>query len=485
MKVNRLVTIGSALLLTAATATAIALSAPSASAATNSFKGFNWADQRDNFVDDTLVLGGLSVSDSYSTTVAKATAVLRSAASALGTNTVRIPVNFPTVSGSYWNSYRGVIDAAGSVGYKIILSYWEANSSRDGKVDNTSQWNSMWSTIVNAYGGSSWVYFEPMNEPHGYSDTDWKNLAATWISTYSSVPRSRIVISGSGFNTGLQTVLTDSRFNGTFVSMHTYQFFNSFTTESQWYNNVTSSVGSFTDRVIITEWGASQTTGLNYEQPSSDAFVTFMRGTAAALRTLGLGSVYWPGIRINDAYRMLNLNGTSPNYTVSVTNTSGRNLLQWSWGNNVTLANPPATPAPLTYYRITNVNSGKVIDVTGQSTANSAEVKQWTWNGGANQKWAFRDAGSGFVNLVNLNSGKCLDVASASTANGANIIQFTCGSGTNQQWQWVASGSGFQLRARHSGKCLDVVNAGTGDGADIQQFTCGSGTNQQWNRTAV
>jgi hypothetical protein len=139
---------------------------------------------------------------------------------------------------------------------------------------------------------------------------------------------------------------------------------------------------------------------------------------------------------------------------------------------------------PEIYYRVTARHSGKVMDVINASTANNAEVKQWTWNGGANQKWSFQDAGGGYVRLVNLNSGKCLDVANASTADGANIIQYTCGSGTNQQWQWVATGSYFQLRARHSGKCLDVVSANTADGADIQQYTCGSGTNQQWTRTA-
>ena len=32
----------------------------------------------------------------------------------------------------------------------------------------------------------------------------------------------------------------------------------------------------------------------------------------------------------------------------------------------------------MTYYRVTNRNSGKVMDVIGQSTANNAEVKQWT-----------------------------------------------------------------------------------------------------------
>jgi len=74
-------------------------------------------------------------------------------------------------------------------------------------------------------------------------------------------------------------------------------------------------------------------------------------------------------------------------------------------------------------------------------------------------------------------------VASSSTADGANIIQYTCGSGANQQWQWTATGSYYTLKARHSGKCLDVVNANTADGADIQQYTCNGGNNQQWSRT--
>jgi hypothetical protein len=158
-----------------------------------------------------------------------------------------------------------------------------------------------------------------------------------------------------------------------------------------------------------------------------------------------------------------------------------------SWYPQVTIDAAAGTITGITptSYRVTNRNSGKVIDVISSSTANNAEIKQWTWNGGNNQKWIFEDAGSGYYRIRNLNSNKCLDVASSSTADGANIIQYTCGAGTNQQWQWVAIGSYFQLKARHSGKCLDVYQSGTGDGADIQQWTCGSGNNQQWSRTTV
>ena len=124
------------------------------------------------------------------------------------------------------------------------------------------------------------------------------------------------------------------------------------------------------------------------------------------------------------------------------------------------------------------------------STFASAQQNQWLiqgilWLAGASSTPPSTDpiSSTAWYTVVNQNSGKCLDVPNSSTADGANIIQYTCGTATNQQWQWQAIGSYFRLVARHSGKCLDVVDSGTGDGADIQQYTCGSGNNQQWSRT--
>ena len=42
---------------------ATALSAVSSFAVTSQFRGVNWADKRDNFVSDVLVLSGMSLSD--------------------------------------------------------------------------------------------------------------------------------------------------------------------------------------------------------------------------------------------------------------------------------------------------------------------------------------------------------------------------------------------------------------------------------------
>ncbi len=136
-----------------------------------------------------------------------------------------------------------------------------------------------------------------------------------------------------------------------------------------------------------------------------------------------------------------------------------------------------------TYYRITNRNSGKVMDVQQPNTSNGAKVGQWAWNGNNWQQWQFVDKGSGYFNIVSRHSGKCLDVNGVSTADGASIIQWTCGSGYNQQFQWAATGSYFNLKARHSNKCVNVVGSSTADGALLEQRTCGSGNSFQWSRT--
>ena len=132
-------------------------------------------------------------------------------------------------------------------------------------------------------------------------------------------------------------------------------------------------------------------------------------------------------------------------------------------------------------YRLTNVGSGKVMDVSSASTADNATVLQWTWHGGANQQWEFRDAGSGWSTVVNRNSGRCLDVGNTSTADNAPVIQYACSGGTNQQWQLATDGS-QQLRARHSGKCLAVSGGSTADGAALVQSTCAATSAMRWTR---
>ncbi|MCH7231890.1 RICIN domain-containing protein [Glycomyces sp. L485] len=126
-------------------------------------------------------------------------------------------------------------------------------------------------------------------------------------------------------------------------------------------------------------------------------------------------------------------------------------------------------------------HSDKCADVVSGSTADGAEIIQYTCNDDNNQRWQLQSAGGGYYQIVSWSSGKCLDIDGGSTANGAQAIQWTCNGGTNQQWELRDAGSGYtQLVARHSGKCLDVTSASTEDSTRLKQYDCNSGTNQQW-----
>jgi hypothetical protein len=131
-------------------------------------------------------------------------------------------------------------------------------------------------------------------------------------------------------------------------------------------------------------------------------------------------------------------------------------------------------------------HSGKCTDVVGGSTANGAQLVQYTCGTGVNQRFSVVDAGGGYVQLVARHSGKCVDVGNWSTADGVVLAQYTCHVGTNQQFQLQDAGSGYvRVVARHSGKCADVSDASTADSTRVVQWSCGTGTNQQWQRRTV
>src|SRR5882724_11303585 len=133
-------------------------------AATTPFAGVNWADTRDNYNSGWVIPDDLSASDSYATVQAKANKILAGFQNNLGANTVRLPINPPSVAQSWWGSYTAAIDTAFSKGMKVIIAYW---SNNNGQID--SNFWIMWTTVVNKYGSNGNAYFEIMNEPHGYS----------------------------------------------------------------------------------------------------------------------------------------------------------------------------------------------------------------------------------------------------------------------------------------------------------------------------
>jgi len=321
-------TLARALLVAAVTAPLLGVPL-AASAATNSFQGVNWADARDNYVDGWVIPTGLTASDSYATVKTKSDGILAAFQSLTGANTVRLPINPQSVNSDWWSRYKATVDSARAHGMKVILSYWEAD--KDGYVDDTAAWNTMWDTVTAGYGSDGGVYFEPMNEPFGYSLSAWVSLCSGWLSRHSAIPRGRVLISGTGYNDNVTGVGASSALTGTLLSLHFYGFWASSTTRAAWTTNLSARLGSYSSRTIIDEAGAPMTTGLTYTggaNQDGNVFTSYFAATTDLTRSRQMGVVYWPGLRSGDTYSLTRQSGSG----LAVNNASGVAQLRWGWG---------------------------------------------------------------------------------------------------------------------------------------------------------
>jgi ricin-type beta-trefoil lectin protein/cellulase (glycosyl hydrolase family 5) len=440
-------------------------------AATSQFRGVNWADPDDNFITGPNVPVGLSQTDSYSTTYTKATAILKGFQS-LGANTVRFGINPATTSSTWWNSYTAAFDAATALGMNVIICPW----LQDGTISDTTSFYQMWDTVINKYGGSSNFYFDIMNEPYAMSTSQLTSTAATWLATYPSVPRGRVIIPGLYADQDLCPVGSDSALDGTLLSIHIYGMFgDSHTTEQAWINDFENELCGYSSRAVLTEFGVPMNTGVNYDGPrDGNNDLSYLYGITDTVRALGMGSVLWTGIKQNTqtsgpgpcenascAITSLNSSGTGE----TVTNQSGLARLQWGWG----IGTNPGAPQGFV-----GAGSGRCLDVPNQATTEGTFLDIWDCNGGSNQQWTYLPDGE-----LQVYGDRCLDVPGGSTAAGTKVEIWGCNGGTNQQWNVNADGT---ITGRGSGLCLDVTGAATADGTAVQIWGCNGGSNQQWNR---
>ena len=153
------------------------------------------------------------------------------------------------------------------------------------------------------FRGVNWadpkVYFEPMNEPFGYSLDSWVDLTAGWLDDHDDVPRGRVIISGTGYNDDVTGVGAAEELPGTLLSLHFYGYWANHTTEDEWKANLLPRLGEYGWRTIVSAAGSPMTTGLNYGNHEGDAY--------SLTEVVGDGDL-------------------------EVTNASGLSQIQWGWG---------------------------------------------------------------------------------------------------------------------------------------------------------
>jgi hypothetical protein len=297
-----------------------------------SFHCVNWADARDNFQAGVLQPSGLSTTDTYDTVLAKANAILSGFQTQLNANSIRVPINEPTVSNTtWWTAYKGIVDAAISKNMKVMVAYWYKPGV--GTVPDMTAFYSMWQAVVDAYGSNDLVYFDVINEPSGYSPTAFINLVVEWMGKFPGVPKSRVVVAGSYNDTNVTQHGADARLAGCILNIHIYAIGSTDTNPTNWTTKLKNAVGTYANRTVVSEYGAPMTNGTDYSGAvGSNAFVAYMQAVTSQIRASGMGSCYWPGLRNNDWYSITTLKGTGSSLSLTVNNASGLRLIQSAWG---------------------------------------------------------------------------------------------------------------------------------------------------------
>lgn len=186
--------------------------------------------------------------------------------------------------------------------------------------------------------------------------------------------------------------------------------------------------------------------------------------------------VYYDGYGPQREYTMVLPGGTG----YQTGQTSAERVVNITWGDDI-------QPAINGRYLLVNRNSGKVIEVANGSANAGANVQQNANAGATYQQWNVTPVDSkvggdfSYFTITAVHSGMVLDVLNWSLDNGGGIDAYTDSKSSIQQWYLDYAGDGwFYIRSRFSAKCLNVLNASTANGASIVQWDKNGGTAQQW-----
>ncbi|MBO9595753.1 MAG: family 43 glycosylhydrolase [Niabella sp.] len=147
-------------------------------------------------------------------------------------------------------------------------------------------------------------------------------------------------------------------------------------------------------------------------------------------------------------------------------------------GFSLAAASPTGTLTDSGIYRIRALAcqpAGPVVEVTGNTTTEGAQIQQWSWFPNNGQKWKLVKVDTTYWKLVNLTSAKCLEAPSASEWA---ILQQGTDDGTDlQRWRIDHTGDNFYTLTNKATGMKAVL--GTDDsvpGRKIRQTASVTGT---------
>lgn len=153
--------------------------------------------------------------------------------------------------------------------------------------------------------------------------------------------------------------------------------------------------------------------------------------------------------------------------------------------SNPKISDLPAATINEGVYEISNAGSNRVLDVSGGSCDNRANVQRYGQNGTPAQRWRIEKFNGHYL-LVNVASGKALDVSGGNGANGTNVQQYVLNHTNAQLWDFVArQDGGYFIKSCLGDSVLDISGGSVANGGNAQVYSWNATNAQVWNLVKI
>lgn len=148
-----------------------------------------------------------------------------------------------------------------------------------------------------------------------------------------------------------------------------------------------------------------------------------------------------------------------------------------------------AGPTAGNYYIVPAVATDKVLDVSGGSLRDGANIQIYTLNRTDAQVFQLSYRKNGTAQIASRLVGKCVDVADGSLVSGTNVQMYTDNDTRAQQWTITEkstvtiSGTSYktyELAVQGTSLCMDVYGAATSAGTNVWIYTRNNSNAQRW-----
>ena len=138
-----------------------------------------------------------------------------------------------------------------------------------------------------------------------------------------------------------------------------------------------------------------------------------------------------------------------------------------------------------TYCIFPSQNQKQSVGVAQQKKTDKANVLIWGHNATLNRQWKIERYSGQWYKITNVNSGKVLDVAGGSDKGGTNVWQYSWNASAAQLWRFIPAGNGYYYVQSKLGNYLDVAHGKAIEGANIQTWYFNGSAAQKFKLTGI